>query len=147
MIMLFLNIFSISKPSQNVFFSILETDSFITPMISFTDLYLPGPGVYFETWLASAKYFPDFTRLNNYPDCPTFVSNGETFEHTIAYSQKMQHGRFRAVFIPKMTGKHRFFIIANNEAQLSIELNPEGPKKILNVNSRTTDDWNQRLVL
>ena len=115
-------------------------------MISTTDFYLPGPGVYFESWLTSVKYFPNFTKINNYPDCPTFVSNGEDFEHTIKYRHQKQHGRFRAVFLPKMSGKHRFFIIANNDAQLSIELNPEGPKKILKLNWKTKDDWNQRLV-
>ena len=86
----------------------------------------------------------DFDRIPSYPDCPTFISHSDKFEYTDTYSDKKQYGRFRALFVSNQTGIHKFFAVVNNKAQVYIEMNPNGPKKILDVHSYTSDNWNSR---
>ena len=88
-----------------------------------------------------------FNSIPNYPDCPTFISHSDKFEYTDVYSGNKQYGRFRASFVSTQTGMHKFFAILNNEAQVYIELNPTGSKKILDISNFTTDDWSNRHAL
>ena len=84
-----------------------------------------------------------FNSIPSYPDCPKFISHSNIFSYSDIYSGK-QYGRFRASFVSTQTGIHKFFAILNNKAQIYIELNPTGMKKILDISSATHDDWNQR---
>ena len=112
---------------------------------SFVDFYQPTPGVYFERWTSTNHYeMSNFNSIPSYPDCPTFISHSEAFSYSEIYPGKNQYGRFRASFVSTQTGVHKFFAIANNKAQIYIELNPTGMKKILDVNSFAADDWSAK---
>ena len=86
----------------------------------------------------------DFNRIPNYPDCPEIVLISDNFAYSKLYHNKYQYGRFRVSFVSTQTGVHTFFAILNNEAQIYIELNPTGMKKVLDVDHRTHDNWNYR---
>ena len=86
----------------------------------------------------------NFNSIPNYPDCPTFVTHSDTFAYSKTYSGDKQYGRFRASFVSNQTGIHKFFALLNNEAQIYIDLNPAKQKKILDVKSTATDNWNYR---
>ena len=85
-----------------------------------------------------------FDDIPNYPDCPKFISHSDTFSYSEIYSQINQYGRFRASFVSTQTGVHKFFAIFNDAAQVYIELNPTGMKKILDINSATNDNWDDK---
>ena len=72
------------------------------------------------------------------------MSQSDKFEYTEIYSPRRQYGRFRAFFVSNQTGIHKFFAVLNNEAQVYIEMNPNGSKKILDVGSSTSDNWISR---
>ena len=114
-------------------------------ILNVLEFYQPKSGVYFERWLSTTSYnMAQFGSIPNYPDCPTFISHSNTFEYTDVYSGQNQYGRFRASFVSNQTGIHKFFAVADNEAQIYIELNPTGSKKILDVGAYTYRDWNSR---
>ena len=109
------------------------------------EFYQPTPGVYFEIWTSSTYYsMSNFNSISNYPDCPTFVSHSESFSYTDIYSGDKQYGRFHASFVSNQTGIHKFFSILNNMAEIYIELNPTGEKKILDASSTQSDNWSLR---
>ena len=85
-----------------------------------------------------------FNSIPNYPDCPKFISHSDTFSYSDIYSGYNQCGRFRASFVSTQTGTHKFFAVLDNKAQIYIELNPTGWKKILDVSSATNDNWSSR---
>ena len=109
------------------------------------DLHQSASSVYFERWLSATKYsISNFVSIPNYPDVPAFASHSDTFSYSGVYSGFNQYGRFRASFVSTQTGIHKFFTILNSKAQIYIELNPTGIKKILDISSATKDDWRYR---
>ena len=89
----------------------------------------------------------DFNSIPNYPDCPEFISNSDKFDYSKMYPGKHQYGRFLATFVSTQTGIHKFFAILNNKAQIYIELNPTGMKKVLDVHDYTSAHWTYRRVI
>ena len=109
------------------------------------EFYQPTPGVYFERWTSSSYYgISNFNSIPNYPDCPKHASNSDKFSHSNVHNGYKQYGRFRASFVSTQTGVHKFFAILNDKAQIYIELNPTGMRKIFDVGSATDDDWSHR---
>ena len=86
----------------------------------------------------------NFSSIPNYPNCPTFISNSDTFAYAKGYPGKHQYGRFRASFVSTQTGAHKFFAICNERAQIHIELNPKGTQKIFDMATGTSQNWNER---
>ena len=84
-----------------------------------------------------------FNSIPSYPDCPNFISHSDKFEYTDSYTEN-QYGRFRASFVSTQTGIHKFFAIFNNAAQVYIEINPTGARKILDNDFSTMDAWSSR---
>lgn len=116
-------------------------------LILFADFYKPGHGVFFQCWLTkNDKYsFSRFDDIPQYPSCSTFVVNGDNFEYSTLHLGQNQHCRFRAYFVSSQTGIHKFFSIVNNAAELYIDLSPTGSKEILAIQSRTNNNWDERL--
>ena len=101
--------------------------------------------MYFERWVSTTFYrMSEFSDIPLYPDCPNFISNSDNFEYAVSYSGKWQYGRFRASFVPKKTGKHKFFAIFSIMARIYIDLKPLGPRLIGYFSFGTADDWSQR---
>ena len=131
-------------PFCNILFMLLNKGHFLQSC-SFLGFYQPTSGVYFERWISISYYsMSAFNSIPNYPDCPSFISHSSTFAYSELYPGKHQYGRFRASFVSTQTGIHKFFAILNNKAQIYIELNPTGMKKILDISSFTTDNWSSK---
>ena len=112
------------------------------------DFYQPTAGAYFERWIApSVTGLSNINSIANYPDCPDVVSHSDKFEFTDTQSFGMQYGRFRASFISDQTGIHKFFATSNNAAQIYIEMNPTGAKKILDIEDAFHQDWSNRYAM
>ena len=86
----------------------------------------------------------NFNSIPNYPDCPKFISHSDTFSYSNVYPGYRQYGRFRALFVSTQTGTHKFFATLNRKAEIYIELNPTGGKKILDTSSTGSGNWSSR---
>ena len=98
-----------------------------------------------ETWLSSRQYaLDDFKSIPNFPNCPTYPSNLDTFQYKKSSYTFKQHNRFRAYFVSPQDGKHKFSVLHNNNVRILIKINPGGFKNIFESNRATTNNWTSR---
>ena len=111
-----------------------------------TAFYKPEPGLLLDTWIdSSSKLLENFESISGYPGCPTGMRNLANFEWGVTSAPKYHHFRFRAYFVPQLSGTHRLIVACKKECQVDFVLQPGVIETVNHTDTTsTTIGWSKR---